>query len=147
MSWNRQRTCATIIGLGIWVLLLRTILMTAQGYLVTFVPWVAALLALELLLNVSIFVSAAWWWMGANASRARLPLHLTTATIIIHAIRVLVFVLGRTGPWHDFDVRAIHRTSSDPEWHWVIFAAILAILSPIALASVWLRRRSRLISP
>jgi len=144
MGWNRQRTYAAIVGLGIWVLLIRTILMVAQGYLVTFVPWVAALLAFELLLNASIFLSALWWWIGAVANRATLPLRLTAATVIIHAIRVLIFVLGRTVPWLDFDVRPIHRMISPAEWHWVVFAAILATLSLVALAVVWRRRRALL---
>jgi len=142
MKWNWQRTYAAIVGLGIWVLLIRTILMTAQGYLSIFVPWVAGLLALELLLNASVFLSALWWWLGAVASRATLSLRLTATAIVVHAIRVAVFVLGRTGPWHDFDVRPIHRTSSVSEWHWVIFAAILATLSLVILAAVWRRLRA-----
>ena len=143
MSWNRQRTCATFFGVGIWVLLIRTILMIARGSLATFVPWVAALLGLEFLLNVGVFLSAAWWWIGAVQGRETLTLRLTAAAIIVHAVRVAIYVLGRTGPWHDFDVRPIHRTGSAAEWHWVILAAILATLSLLILVIAWRRRRAR----
>jgi len=143
MIWNRQRTYAALVGIGIWVLLTRTILMTAQGWLAKFVPWVAALLALELLLNVGVFLTATWWWIGATERRSIPPLRLTAATVIVHAVRVAIFVLGETGPWHDFDVRPIFRTGSVAEWHWVVFAAVLAALSLVGLTVVWRHRRAR----
>ena len=46
---NRQRTYATLVGLGIWILLARTIVMISDGSLHMLVWWVSALLVLEFL--------------------------------------------------------------------------------------------------
>ena len=140
--WNRQRTYAVLVGGGIWILLTRTILMISQGWLAKFVPWVAGLLALEFLLNAGVFLTAVWWWVGATERRATLPLRLTAASVIVHAMRVAIYVLSQTGPWHDFDVRPIYRAEAVAEWHWVVFAAVLATLGLVGLTLVWRRRRN-----
>jgi hypothetical protein len=144
MTWNRQRTYATLVGLGIWILLGKTIVMTAGGSLATFVPVVAALLALEFLLDVGVFLTAIRWWIGGTVARARLPLRLTAAAVVVHAIRVAIYVLGRTGPWHDFDLRPAFRTGPTAEWPWVIFAGAASAVSLVALFVVWraIRRRA-----
>jgi hypothetical protein len=61
-------------------------------------------------------------------------------------LRVLVFVLGRTGPWLDFDVRPAYRATHDARWSWfgVIFAATLAATGIFAVIAIaWLRHRHR----
>lgn len=143
MIWNRQRTYATLIGLGIWVLLFRTIVMLTDGSLAVQMPWVSALLALECLIDAGVFASAVWWWIGATTARAAWPLRLTSAAIIAHAVRVAIYVLGRTGPWHDFDLRPAHRAADAPQWQWVIFAAAMSAASLIVLAVVWRGRKRR----
>jgi hypothetical protein len=49
---------------------------------------------------------------------------LGAAAAILHAIRVLIYMLGRTGPWVNFDEKPGHRDSYTFEWFWVYFAAI-----------------------
>jgi len=38
LIWNRQRTYATLVGLGICILLFHTIVMLTDGSLTTFTP-------------------------------------------------------------------------------------------------------------
>ncbi|MFC2077697.1 MYXO-CTERM sorting domain-containing protein [Candidatus Bipolaricaulota bacterium] len=143
MTWNRQRTYATLVGLGIWILLFKTIVMLTDGSLTAQMVWVSALLVLEFLVDAGVFLSAVWWWLGGTASRARLPLRLTVAAILVHALRVLIYVLGRTGPWHNFDFRPEHRAGVEADWVWVVFAGAMSALSLIVLVTAWLRRRRR----
>ena len=93
-AWNRQRTYATLIGLGICILLFRTIVMMADGSLATFVPWASALLVLESLLNTGTLLGSIWWWIAGAETRGSLPLRFAAAAVIVHAVRVLIYVLG-----------------------------------------------------
>jgi len=143
MTWNRQRTYATLVGLGIWILLFKTIVMLTDGSLSVQMIWVSALLVLEFLVDAGVFLSAAWWWLGGTALRARLPLRLTATAIIAHAVRVLIYVLGRTGPWHNFDLRPAYRAGQEAEWLRVVFAAAMSAISLVALVVIWRHRRRR----
>ena len=143
-NWNRQRTYATLVGLGIWILLARTIVMTTDGSLQMLVWWASALLVLEFLVNVGTFLSAIWWWIGASEQRAWLPLRFTAAAVIVHAVRVLVYALGDVGPWPHFDVRPAYRAGQVVDPTWVVFASTMAGLSLAVLFVIWrIRRRAR----
>jgi hypothetical protein len=143
LAWNRQRAYATLVGLGICVLLSKTIVMLTDGSLTTLMTWTSALLAVESLLDAGTLLGAVWWWTGGTGTRAWLPLRLAAAAVIVHAVRVLVYVLGRTGPWHNFDVRPAHRAAQTPEWHWLVFAAVLSVLGVVGVVIVWVLRRRR----
>ena len=142
-AWNRQRTYAALIGIGIWTLLFRTIVMLTDGSLATLMPWGVALLYLEFTLNAATFLTSIWWWIAATERRAVLPLRLAAAAIVLHAVRVLIYVLGRTGPWIDFDWRPESRGITPPNWIWVILAAVLATLGVVGVVIVWRLRRNR----
>jgi uncharacterized protein (TIGR03382 family) len=81
------------------------------------------------------------WFSTPSTDRATTARRAVTAMILIHALRVLVFVLGRTGPWVDFDVRPEYATT----WTWfdVWFAGVGAAISLIVLGLVWQLRRRR----
>jgi hypothetical protein len=144
LTWNRQRTYAALIGIGIWALLFRTIAMLTDGSLGILMPWAAGLLFMEFALNISTFVTAIWWCGAGTERRAWLPLRFAAAAVLLHAIRVAIYVLGRSGPWKDFDWRPEHRGITPPEWSWVVLAAVLAVLGLIGVTIVWrVRRRHR----
>ena len=143
-AWNRQRTYATLVGLGICILLFRTIVMMADGSLATFVPWASALLVLESLLNTGTLLGSIWWWIAGAETRGSLPLRFAAAAVIVHAVRVLIYVLGDVGPWPHFDVRPAYRATQVVDPTWVIFASTMAALSLVALLIIWrVRRRMR----
>lgn len=141
LAWNQQRTYAVLIGIGIWALLFRTIVMLTDGSLAVLMPWAVGLLYVEFALNIGTFVAAIWWWAGATERRAGLPLRLAASAIVLHAVRVAIYVLGRTGPWRDFDWRVAYRGTAPPQWLWVILAATLSALGLVGVFVVWRLRR------
>jgi hypothetical protein len=62
------------------------------------------------------------------------------AAAIFHALRVLVFVIGRVGPWINFDVRPEHHEAHSDTWTWtgVYFAGIMAVLGVIGVIIIWI---------
>ena len=145
---NRNRLYASLLILGAGILLYRTISMVFHGALTILVLWVSALLLLELVIDLLCIVFSMWWWWNQGAGRW--PLRFGAMATVLHALRVLIFVLGRTGPLENFDVRPEHAVSHAERWTWgqVYFAATLSILGVIGLLVIWLfvrkaRRRSK----
>ncbi len=143
---SKQRLYASLLILGAGFLLFRTIMLISQGSLSIYVSWVSILLIAEFLIDLGCLLSSIFWWINDDENKASIPLRFAAVVIILHAVRVLIFVLGRVGPWIDFDVRPEHRALHYTRWSWtgVYFAAIMSILSVFVLIIVWrLRRRTR----
>ena len=79
---SRQRLYAALLGAGACILLFRTTLMIAQGYLGILLPWVAGLLLVELALDLGCLLGSIRWWVAGDEARARLPLRLGAAATI-----------------------------------------------------------------
>ncbi len=140
MTTSRSRTLATLLFLGAAFLLYRTIAMLAGGAFHRLVPWVVALLLLELAID-AVTMAACLRWGATLVPRHGLQVfRLTAAVVIVHAARVLVFVLGRVGPWVDFDVQPWARAEHAERWTWfgVYFAGGMSVLSVVVLVVVWL---------
>jgi predicted tellurium resistance membrane protein TerC len=149
MSWSRQRLYATLVFLGAGFLFLRTIRMITQDALVWMVPWVAVLLLAESVLDLMILVGAVRWWVTQVEEYASFPLRTTAAAVFLHAVRVLIYALGRIGPWIDFDIRPEHRAvySLHGSMGWVYFASIMSVLGILGVIIIWRnRKRSRKIT-
>jgi hypothetical protein len=145
MSLSRQRLYATLVFLGAGFLFFRTIRLMTQDALIWMVPWVAALLLAESVLDASILLGALRWWKTQAEEHARFPLRTTAAAVFLHAVRVLIYALGRVGPWIDFDIRPEHRAvyALRGSLGWVYFASIMSVLGILGVIIVWrIRRRS-----
>ncbi len=143
---SRQRLYASLLILGACILLFRSVMMLSDGALDVLVLWVSVLLIAEFLIDLGWLSSSIFWWISNDENKASIPLRLAATAIIVHAMRVLIFVLGRVGPWIDFDVRPEHRALHDTRWSWsgVYFAAILSVLGVIGVLIIWtLRRRAK----
>lgn len=136
---SRQRLYASLLALGACILLFRTLTILVQGNLDVLMPWVSILLFAEMLLDLTCLVGSIRWWICNDRSKATLPLRFGAAAAILHAIRVLIFVMGRVGPWIDFDVRPEQRAMHDARWTWtgVHIAAILSVLGIIGVIVIW----------
>jgi len=137
-SWNRF--WATLLALGAGFLIYRTIWLTAQGYLVKYTWWVAALLVAEMLVDMACLLFVVRWWIRSDSIPARrLALRLTVAVVVLHALRVAVFVAGCVGPWIAWDLRPEYRADHASGWTWTGFwiASIGAIASLLAVLVVW----------
>jgi hypothetical protein len=147
MPVSRYRVLAALLFLGAAFLLYRTLAMLAGGAAHDLVPWVVALLFLELVLDALTMGMCLLWGITLSIWHGIQVFRLTAAVVIVHAVRVLIFVLGRTGPWVDFDVQSLARAGHAARWSWfgVWFAGTLSVISLVLLFAVWLylRRRNR----
>lgn len=139
-----DRTQAVLTGGGISILLTRATII-AVGSRQVLKRWVIGLAAVELVLDAATLGTSIRWWMTNLRRHRRLPLQLATAATLLHAVRVLVFVLGRLRPLKDFDVRPEHRAEHDRHWTWgqVSFAAVMSILGVVGVFVVRNRIRPR----
>jgi hypothetical protein len=140
---SKQRIYASLLILGASILLFRTIVMLFQGVFDILVLWVFLLLIAELLIDAGCILTSAGWWIANNAKKASVPLRFGAAAAILHAVRVFIFVLGRIGPWINFDVRPAQRALHHTRWTWneVYFAAIMSVLGIIGVIIIWRIRR------
>ena len=111
MRLSRQRLYASLMILGAGFLLYRTVSLTAAGYLDIYVLWVSILLIAEMVVDLSCLLASVRWWTHHHGAGSTLALRLGTAVVFIHAVRVLVFALGRTDPFRDFDIAPGQRIS------------------------------------
>ncbi len=141
----RRRFGALLLALGASVLLFRTLrLVFVEDALILLAGWVIFLLFLEMAVDAACLLTAFRWAVSARADHALLPLRLGAAAALLHAFRVLIYVLGSTGPWVDFDRKPAYRGALPAEWIWVVFAAVLSVLGIIGVVIIrHLRRRSR----
>lgn len=143
---NKHRIYALILMLGASILIYRTVTMIVQGALGVLVLWVGALLIAELIIDLSCFLTALVWAITKEPQRSNLPLRLGAAAAILHAFRVLIFVLGRTPFFYNFDVRLEQQAAHAGRWSWldVWFASILSILGLLGVIIIWrIRTRNR----
>jgi hypothetical protein len=142
---SKQRIYALLLIIGAGILLFRTILMIfVDNSFEILVSWVFTLLLLEFLIDISCILGSFKWLISNDALKATLPLQLGATAAILHAVRVLIYVLGRTGPWFNFDVRPAYQASYTFDWFWVWFAAALSVLGVIGVIVIWrLRRRAK----
>jgi len=135
---SRQRVYALLLMLGASILLFMTIrMMAAEQAFELLVPWVIALLIAEFLIDLGCFLAAVRWFVSGKRASGKLPLRLGASAALLHALRVLVYVLGRTGPWINFDVKPEHHEAYTFEWFWVYVAATLAVLGVIGVMVIW----------
>lgn len=142
---SRQRTLGLLLALGAGILLFRTLrMLLAEQALEILLPSVLALLFLELMVDVTcIGLSLRWAFLHAERASGA-ALRAGAAATILHAFRVLVYVLGRIGPLKDFDRKPEFRGTSSVDWFWVWFAAVLSLAGLIAVLVIYIcRKRSR----
>ena len=140
---SKQRLYSSLLFLGACILLFRTITMIVQGYLGVFVIWVSVLLMAEFLVDLGCAAFSVVWWISNDARKDKIPLRLGTAAAILHAIRVLIYVVGRIGSSNNFDIKPEYHSSSYAHWEigWVYFASIMSILGLIGVVIIWQYRQ------
>jgi hypothetical protein len=128
---------------GAGILLYRTVALLARARAVLR-GWVVGLTIVEMALDLVTMGAAARWLVTRAPRHGRPGMRFGAAATSLHAVRVLVFVLGRTGPWTDFDVRPEHRADHRGRWTWggVIFAGAMSALGVLGVGVVWRVRRS-----
>jgi len=140
----RQRIWATLLIVGACVLIFRCVHLLSTGGFIVLNWWVVAMTVVELLIDLACLATAIRWWLANDSRVNTVPLRLGAAAAIFHAVRVLVFVLGRTAAFLNFDVRPEYHASHGERWSWfwVYFAATLSVLGILGVLIIWLVRRS-----
>lgn len=145
MSERGQRLISGLLFLGACILVFRAYSMLAGGAREVLVGWVYTLLVAELIIDlIALVVLARWFALCTSAARER-AIRVTVLVVVLHAIRVGIFAIGRIGPWMDFDVRPEMRASHAERWTWgdVWFASALSIASVVILIWYWRRSQTR----
>jgi hypothetical protein len=142
---SKQRLYATALALGAGVLLVRAIWMLGQEGFERRVWWVSVLLVSELLVDAGCLAGSLRWWIANDSSKARFALRLGVAAALLHVLRVVIFLVGRVGPWIDFDVRPEQRVRRSMGWDqgWLTFAVIMSVLGVVGVVVIWILRRRR----
>jgi uncharacterized membrane protein YidH (DUF202 family) len=136
---NKQRIYASLLILGASILLFRTIrLLTVENGWEVLTNWVIALTFIEMAIDISCIVFALPWLIKNSKSSRSISLRLGATAAIFHAFRVLIYVLGKTGPWINFDVKPQYRSSHEVDTVWVYVAAILAVMGIIGVMVIWI---------
>lgn len=143
-STSRRRVYAVALLLGGAVLLVRAITLFSQGAIARWTPWVGFSLWVETTVIVIALTTLVLWLVDPSDRRTTAALVVTTVLVLVHAFRVAVFALGRTGPWVDFDVRPEFRADHGALWTWgeVWFASGAALVSLVVTMVVWRHRRA-----
>ena len=143
---EKQRLYALLLAAGASILLFRTAsMMFFEDAFLLLVLWVILLLILEFVIDLGCVIFSVRWFISSRKEQARIPLRLGAAATILHAVRVAVFVLGRTGPWENFDIKSEHHSTYTFEWFWVYFAAVLSLLGVVGVVVIWqvIRKRKK----
>lgn len=136
---NKQKLYSLALMLGASILLVRTIrLLTIENGWNTLADWVIVLTFIEMAIAIScIIFSTHWLFRNSNSSKS-IALRFGAYAVIFHAFRVLIFVLGRTGPWINFDVKPEFQSTHNVNMFWVYFAAILSVIGIFGVIIIWL---------
>ena len=109
---SKQRIYAFLLTLGASILAWRTLqLMFVERGLETLVLWVILLTIVESIIDFFCIIGSLRWLISNDALKATLPLQLGAIAAVLHAIRVLIYVLGRMSLLLNFDVKPIYRSS------------------------------------
>ena len=106
-----KRIYPVLLTLGAGLLLFRTVrLLLFENGLNSLMLWVVILTFIEMLIDFSCVIFSIKWFLKNNNQDIRISLRLGAAAAILHALRVLIYVLGKLEPLRGFGVRPEYRT-------------------------------------
>jgi magnesium-transporting ATPase (P-type) len=143
----RFRKYALLLMLGATILMYLCLSKFSRGMFTIWLWWTSALTVIEFLIDLACFISAFLWFRKNVPFREKLSLRLGTAAALVHAVRVLIYVIGRTGPWENFDMKPeFYHLQDTVNWFWVYFASTLSVLGILGVLIIWrirIRNRNR----
>ncbi len=144
MKFTRQRIYAAVLALGAGAFLFRAVIMVCEGALVRSVPWVSALLVIEIIVDGIWLFASMKWGISNSSGKSEFALIAGSVAILLHALRVFIYALGQTSLLYNFDVKAEYWPLRAAPAHWlVIVLVVLALLSVIGVGIFWMARRKK----
>jgi hypothetical protein len=135
---NKQKVYPLLMIAGASILLFRTIrLLTIENGWETLAIWVITCTIIEMIIDLFCIAFSFSWLIKTNLNSKIIALRLGAAAAIFHTFRVLIYVLGRVGPFYNFDLKPQFRNTQNVEMFWVCFASILSILGVIGVIIIW----------
>lgn len=145
---NRQKIYASLLILGACILIFRALrLLTYENGWIILASWVVALTLMEMAIDaLCVIFSFRWLFTNSELSKTR-SLRWGAAAALSHALRVLVYVLGRTEAFLNFDVKPPFRPSHSVDLFWVYFAATGSVLGVVGVIVIWMLIKKRTQNP
>ena len=136
---NKQKLYSSLLILGASILLFRTVrLLTVENGWEVLANWVIVLTFIEMAIDALCILFSFHWLLRNSKSSKSISLRLIASAVIFHAFRVLIYVLGRTGPWINFDVKPEYRSAHNVDMFWLYIATFLAVLGILGVIIIWL---------
>lgn len=149
MNEKMQRVYSFFLALGACILLFRTLrLIFFEGGFEQLVLFCILLTFVEMIFDVLCLVFSVRWFISSDSKFSSLPLRFGAIATIIHFVRVLIFVLGRTTVLQNFDVKEEYRSAYTMDSFWVVFAMTLSVLGIIGVIVIGIvvKKNSRKVS-
>lgn len=126
---EKEKAPPLLIIFGASILLFRTIrLMFFEDGLIILALWTKILTFIEMIIDL-LCVLATFKWLKESELRFRsISLWLGSTVTIFHALRVLIYILGRVGPWKDFDKDPVYRLQGTTNTFWLLLAGSLSVV-------------------
>ena len=146
MKFGKQRLFALFIGVGISILFLRTLrmILIENAINVLIIPLVI-LLFIEMLIDGLCILSSIYWFIKNREQNSSISLKLAAIGILLHAIRVLFYALGRIRVFLDFDIKDAYKGQHAVDIFWVYFAVVMSLLGVIGVLVVWSLRKKKIL--
>ncbi|MBT8320986.1 MAG: hypothetical protein KJO90_04885 [Eudoraea sp.] len=134
----KQRLYASLLIAATSILLIRSwhMSMEEQNFAVL-VGWVYSLLILEFMLTIGCLLAASRWFVLSKWQYASTALKFGVWAVMMHAVRVFILVLGRTGKWQNFDLIPEYHAVFSIDWFWLYFSVGFALMALIGVYVVW----------
>lgn len=135
---KRQKLYAFLLFLGAGILLFRTIrLLTVENGWNVLANWVIILTFIEMVIDALCIIYSIHWLASDSLKSKSHSLRFGAMAAIFHAFRVLIYALGRTNLFTNFDVKTQFRSTHNVEMFWVYFASLLSILGILGVIIIW----------
>jgi hypothetical protein len=134
---TKKRIYAYLLFLGASILLFRTIrLAFLENGLekLLFIP--ILLLFIELASDGICIIASFLWSCKLKKTIGSIALRSGAFSTVLHLQRVVIFALGRSKYFKDFDIKPEYRNLHEIDAFWVIFALTLSIMGIIGLLIV-----------
>jgi len=141
---KESKLYSLLIIFGAFTLLFRTIrLLIFEDGLIILEIWVKILTIIEMIFDILCLFFSFKWLIKEGSNNRDYSLKFGVIITLFHAFRVLIFVIGRIGPWKDFDKIPEYRFTDDSNLFWVYFASILSISGVIGVFLIKLNLRKQ----
>ena len=134
----KQRLYASLLITATSILVVRTwhMVMEEQNFAIL-VGWVYGLFILEFMLTMGCLLASSRWFVLSKWQYASTAMKLGVWAVMLHAVRVLILVLGRSEFGQNFDVLPAYRSTFSIDQVWIYFSVGFTVVALTGVYIVW----------